>query len=189
MLDVATKDSVPSSTVLILPDQQAPCCMWRTNPWTQQRFVPRTPLQTTLTSQSVCPATCLALPTPKSCVALLAGATSEASCWKRRNQTSAQHGMRSMFLGPGRLATRCSTSHTPHAPDCSGISIGWWRCCASSSGIADQSPYDLPANRLRKRVPACGPGRTYLQAGQPTFSGVTHWQKARARRRQSDVSQ
>ena len=189
MLDGATKDSVPSSAVLVLQDQQRPCCIWRINPWILRRFVRRTPLQATLTPQSVCPTTCLASPTPKSCVALLTVATSEASCWKRRNRTCAQHSMRSMSSEPGRLATRCSTSHMPHAPDCSGISTGWWRCCASSSGIADRSPYDLLANRLRKRVPACGLRRTDLQAGQPTYSGVAHWQKTRARRRRADVSQ
>ena len=189
MLDVGGKELIPSSSALIRDNQRRQFCMWRANSWIQLKAEIQIQRSKELIRPLVCLATCPASPTPRFSAASLTVATSEASCWKQRTRTCGQRSMRSISLGPGRLATPCSTSLMPPAPDCSGISTDWWKCCASSLGIADRSTCDLPVNRSRKRVPACGPRRSDLQAGSPTYSGAVHWQKANPRRRPSDVPQ
>lgn len=187
MLDVGDKKSVPSSSVLIRDDQRQQCCLWRANRWIQRKAEDRTQHPMELMHHLVSLATCPVSPTLRSFGASLTVVTFEVSCWKRRTRTCVQRSMPFMSLGPGRLATRYSTSPMPPAPDCLGTSIGWWRCCALSSGIVGRSPCDLPVNRLRKKVPACGPRRLDLQAGTPTHSGAVDWQKANPRRRRFDV--
>lgn len=189
MLDVGGKEFIPSSSALIRDNQRLQFCMWRANPWIQLKAERQIQHLKELIRPLVCQATCPASPTPKLSAALLSVDTSEASCWKQRTRTCGQRSMRSISLEPGRLATPCSTSLMPPAPDCSGISTDWWRCSASSSGIAGQSACDLPVNRLRRKVPACGPRRSDFQAGSPTHSGAVYWQKANRRRRPSDVPQ